>query len=104
MDGGLRLSFAGLEEAVTRSARAAVAAGLRKGDRAAIWAPNTWEWVITLLGLQRAGAVIVPLNTRYKGEEAAYVLNRSAGLANGSADLILTVPRESEYIGPMCTW
>jgi HIP---CoA ligase len=77
VDGDIRLTFAGLEEAVSSSARAAIGAGLRKGDRAAIWAPNTWEWVITLLGLQQAGAVIVPLNTRYKGEEAAYVLNRS---------------------------
>ncbi len=77
VDGDVRLSFAGLEEAVSGSARAAMAAGLRKGDRAAIWAPNMWEWVITLLGLQRAGVVIVPLNTRYRGEEAAYVLNRS---------------------------
>jgi HIP---CoA ligase len=77
VDGDIRLSFARLEETVARSAQAAMAAGLRKGDRAAIWAPNTWEWVIALLGLQRAGAVIVPLNSRYKGEEAAYVLTRS---------------------------
>jgi HIP---CoA ligase len=77
VDGDFRLSFAGLEQAVSRSARAALAAGLRKGDRAALWAPNRWEWVITVLGLQQAGVVIVPLNTRYKGEEAAYILNRS---------------------------
>jgi len=77
VDGGVRLSFAALADAVSESAGAAVAAGLRKGDRAAIWAPNVWEWVVAALGLQRAGAVLVPLNTRYKGDEAAYVLNRS---------------------------
>jgi HIP---CoA ligase len=77
VDEEFRLTFADLEEAVSRSAHAAVAAGLGKGDRAALWAPNGWEWVITVLGLQRAGVVIVPLNTRYKGEEAAYILNRS---------------------------
>ncbi|HUJ65083.1 MAG TPA: AMP-binding protein, partial [Acidimicrobiales bacterium] len=75
VDGGVRLSFAALADAVSESAGAAVAAGLRKGDRAAIWAPNVWEWVVAALGLQRAGAVLVPLNTRYKGDEAAYVLN-----------------------------
>jgi HIP---CoA ligase len=77
VDGEFRLTFAGLEEAVSRSAYAALAAGLGKGDRAALWAPNGWPWVVTVLGLQRAGVIIVPLNTRYKGDEAAYILNRS---------------------------
>ncbi len=77
VDGDVRLTFAGLEEAVSRSAHGALAAGLGKGDRAALWAPNRWEWVVTVLGLQRAGVVVVPLNTRYKGDEAAYILNRS---------------------------
>jgi len=54
-----------------------MAAGLGAGDRAAIWAPNRWEWVVTMLGLHRAGVVVVPLNTRFKGEEAADILERS---------------------------
>ncbi len=77
VDGDVRLSFASLHDGVTRSTRAAMAAGVRKGDRAAIWAPNMAEWVIAALGVHAAGGVIVPLNTRYKGDEAAYVLNRS---------------------------
>jgi acyl-CoA synthetase (AMP-forming)/AMP-acid ligase II len=77
VDGSIRLTFAQLRDEVDRSTRAAMAAGLRQGDRAAIWAPNTAEWAIAALGLQAAGAVLVPLNTRYKGDEAAYVLNRS---------------------------
>ncbi|MBO0731631.1 MAG: AMP-binding protein [Acidimicrobiaceae bacterium] len=77
VDGDVRLSFRELRDEVGRATRAAMAAGLRKGDRAAIWAPNMREWVIAALGLHGAGAVIVPLNTRYKGDEAAYVLNRS---------------------------
>jgi acyl-CoA synthetase (AMP-forming)/AMP-acid ligase II len=40
----------------------------------AIWAPNCAEWVVALLGLQSVGAVLVPLNTRYKGVEAADIL------------------------------
>jgi HIP---CoA ligase len=75
--GDVRLTFSELRDEVGRATRAAMAAGLRKGDRAAIWAPNMREWVIAALGLHGAGAVIVPLNTRYKGDEAAYVLNRS---------------------------
>jgi HIP---CoA ligase len=77
VDGEVRLTFAELDERVRELAEAAVAAGLRRGDRAAIWAPNSWHWVVAALGLHRAGVVLVPLNTRYKGEEAADILRRS---------------------------
>ena len=50
---------------------------VQAGDRVAIWAPNCWEWVVALLGLQSAGAVLVPLNTRYKALEAVDILRRS---------------------------
>ena len=55
-----------------------MASGIEPGDRAAIWAPNSVEWVIAALGLVSAGAALVPLNTRFKGEEAGYVLARSS--------------------------
>jgi len=44
----------------------------------AIWAPNSWQWIVAALGAQSVGAAIVPVNTRYTGREAAYVLERSA--------------------------
>jgi len=46
-------------------------------NRVAIWAFNSYEWVVALLGLLRAGAVLVPINTRFKGAEAADILLRS---------------------------
>jgi HIP---CoA ligase len=72
-----RITFAQLEEHVDRAARALVASGIAPGDRVAIWAPNCTEWVIAALGIFRAGAVLVPLNTRFKGGEARYVLERA---------------------------
>ena len=77
VDGELRLTFAQLHEEVVRAARAAVAAGIEPGDRAAVWAPNMAEWMLAALGVLAAGGAIVPLNTRYKGEEAAYILAKS---------------------------
>ncbi len=77
VDGDTRVTFAELGVAVERSTRAAMAAGLEKGDRVAIWAPNSLDWIVAALGLHGAGGVIVPLNTRYKGDESAYVLRRS---------------------------
>ena len=54
-----------------------MANGIERGDRVAIWAPNCAEWVVAALGAVGAGAVLVPLNTRFKGAEAAYMLRQS---------------------------
>ena len=76
VDEDVRLSFSALAEQVLRSA-AAAATGIERGDRVAIWAPNTWEWIVAALGAVSAGAVLVPINTRFKGREAGYVLAKS---------------------------
>ncbi|HEX4490249.1 MAG TPA: FadD3 family acyl-CoA ligase [Acidimicrobiia bacterium] len=72
-----RLTYAGLAADVEIAARAIVASGVQPGERVAIWAPNTTEWVVAALAVYRAGGVIVPLNTRFKGAEAAYILERA---------------------------
>jgi acyl-CoA synthetase (AMP-forming)/AMP-acid ligase II len=76
-DGPLALSFRGLAEASLTAARAFIAHGIAPGDRVAIWAPNIYEWVIAAIGLQNAGGVLVPLNTRMKGREVGYILEKS---------------------------
>jgi acyl-CoA synthetase (AMP-forming)/AMP-acid ligase II len=76
-DGGARLSFAELAVAVLGAARALIACGISRGDRVALWAPNTWEWVVAALGAHAAGAALVPINTRFKGQEAAELIARS---------------------------
>ena len=48
--------------------RPVVANGVEPGDRVAIWAPNTLDWIVSALGAVSAGAVLVPLNTRFKGD------------------------------------
>jgi acyl-CoA synthetase (AMP-forming)/AMP-acid ligase II len=78
VDGDLRLTYAQLALEVDRYARGFLAAGVGAGDRVAVWAPNCAEWMLAALGLLRAGAVLVPLNTRFKGGEAAYIV-RDAG-------------------------
>ena len=74
---GKRWTFAALAGDVSRAAAAFIATGVKTGDRVAIWAPNITEWVIAGLGALSAGGVIVPLNTRFKGPEAAFVLSKS---------------------------
>ncbi|TXS40968.1 fatty acid--CoA ligase family protein [Streptomyces sp. uw30] len=77
VEGRTRISYAELGARVERSAAACVANGIEPGDRVAIWAPNTLDWITAALGAVSAGAVLVPLNTRFKGGEAADVLRRS---------------------------
>ena len=81
VDGTIRLTFSQLADAVDGSCRAAMAHGLEPGDAAAVWAPNMAEWVVAALGLVSAGGVLVPLNTRFKGAEAAWILARSRARA-----------------------
>ncbi|MFE2534667.1 fatty acid--CoA ligase family protein [Streptomyces sp. NPDC059371] len=77
VEGRTRVSYAELGARVERAAAACMASGVRAGDRVAIWAPNTLDWIVSALGAVSAGAVLVPLNTRFKGAEAVYVLARS---------------------------
>ncbi|MBO0511587.1 FadD3 family acyl-CoA ligase [Streptomyces beijiangensis] len=77
VDGRTRITYAELGERVERAAAACMAGGVEPGDRVAVWAPNTLDWIVSALGAVTAGAVLVPLNTRFKGAEAAYVLRQS---------------------------
>ena len=74
VDGDVTLSYRDLAEAVHQAARAYLAAGIEAGDRVAVWAPNLVEWIVAALGAHSAGAVLVPLNTRFKGHEAGDVV------------------------------
>jgi HIP---CoA ligase len=77
IDGDVTFTYPQLDEAVTEVARSVMALGVEPGDRVAVWGPNSARWVLAALGLQRAGAVLVPLNTRFVGDEAQYVLDKA---------------------------
>ena len=81
VDGDTRLTYAELGAQSRAFAAALVASGVERGDRVAIWAFNSAEWVVAALGLLEAGAVLVPVNTRFKGAEAADILARSGARA-----------------------
>ncbi|MGE2690801.1 FadD3 family acyl-CoA ligase [Mycolicibacterium pulveris] len=77
VDGPLRLSYTELIDRIRCAAGAFAEAGVGKGEPAAIWAPNSAEWIIAAFGLLTAGGVLVPVNTRFKAEEAADIIGRS---------------------------
>ncbi|HEY1738682.1 MAG TPA: AMP-binding protein, partial [Acidimicrobiia bacterium] len=77
VEGEERVTYADLAARATDAARALVAAGVQPGERVALWAPNSIEWIVAALGITTAGAVLVPINTRFKGTEAADIIRRS---------------------------
>ena len=96
VDGPLRLSFAELFEQICVAAGAFADLGIAKGDRAAVWAPNSVEWIIASFGLLTAGGVLVPVNTRFKTEEAADIITRSGA----KAVLVQQGFLGAEYVAP----
>jgi HIP---CoA ligase len=96
VDGPLRLTFVELADRVRRAAGAFAAAGIEKGDRVAIWAPNSAQWIIAAFGLLTAGGVLVPVNTRFKAGEAGDIIRRSGAklvlFEKGFLGMDFTVP------------
>ena len=90
---GLRLSYRELDERVTAVAAALIAEGVAPADRVAIWAPNTYHWVLAALGALSAGATLVPVSTRFTGPEALDVISRSGACALFVAGDFLGVDR-----------
>ncbi|QZP07859.1 AMP-binding protein [Caenibius sp. WL] len=70
-------SFTQLWGQCRAAASALLLRGVREGDRIAIWAPNSREWVVAAIGLMICGATLIPLNTRFKGHEAGDILRRT---------------------------
>ncbi|MDQ0963321.1 acyl-CoA synthetase (AMP-forming)/AMP-acid ligase II [Streptomyces sp. B4I13] len=81
IDGELRLTFRELEARMVQAVRSALALGIGPGDRVGLCAPNSVEWIVTALGIQGAGGVVVPLNTRFKATEISYILRKSGAKA-----------------------
>jgi fatty-acyl-CoA synthase len=74
---GIRLTYAQLAERVELVARALLAAGVQRGDRVGIWAPNCAEWVVIQYATARAGAILVNVNPSYRQHELDFVLRQS---------------------------
>ena len=96
VDGPARVSFAELTDRIRVAAGAFAASGVGRGERVAIWAPNSVEWMVAAFGLLTAGGVLVPVNTRFKQEEADDIVSRSGAKLLLAQQGFLGV----EYTGP----
>ncbi len=75
---GLRISYRELNARANKLARALVALGIKAGeDKVGILLPNCTEFVISMFGVFKSGAAVVPLNILLKGDELAYIIDHS---------------------------
>jgi long-chain acyl-CoA synthetase len=72
-----RWTFEQLDRASSQVAAGLQAAGVKAGDRVALFMPNCVELVFSYFGIFKLGAIAVPLNARYRAEEAEYALEHS---------------------------
>ena len=76
-DRGLRYTFSDLEKEARLIARGLIAAGVKRGDRVAVWATNVPEWIVLQFALAKAGAILVTVNTSLRAREIEYLLRQS---------------------------
>ena len=74
MEGSRRPTFAEIAESVEYLERSLIGSGVETGDRVAVWAPNGLDWILISFAIYGVGGILVPINTRFKGEEAGEVL------------------------------
>ena len=74
---GQRWTFAELKADCDRAARGLMAAGVQPGDKVALWLDNRPEWMHLLFAVAKVGAVLVPVNTRFRTSDLEYVLRQS---------------------------
>lgn len=72
-----RITYAELLSQVKRYARAFLSAGVQKDDKVSVWLNNCPEWIYIQLAMGLIGAVLVPVNTRFKINELEYTLKQS---------------------------
>ena len=71
------ITYAELKDNVDRLARGFLALGITKRDRVALLMDNRPEWIFVDFALAKIGAVLVPINIRYRQNELNYLLNHS---------------------------
>jgi len=74
---GVRYSYGLLLNEIDRISAALINAGIQRGDKVAIWAPNIPEWIISMLALARMGAITVPIDPEAGKEDLRFILEQA---------------------------
>jgi fatty-acyl-CoA synthase len=74
---GASITYGTLGADVARAVSVLRELGCRSGDRIAVWLPNRPEWPILQYAAALLGLLIIPVNARFRANEAEYVLRKS---------------------------
>jgi fatty-acyl-CoA synthase len=74
---GRRYTFTELKAEVDAVARGLIALGVAPGDKVTLWMPNRPEWIFAFFALSKIGAIVVPVNTRFRANDLEYVVRQS---------------------------
>ncbi|MEA3497823.1 MAG: long-chain fatty acid--CoA ligase [Campylobacterota bacterium] len=72
---GNEISYSKLDTLVNKSANLLLKLDVKQGDRVALYLANTPQFIISLFGILKIGAIVVPINPLYKDEEVLFELN-----------------------------
>ena len=86
-----RISYGELREKSRALAKGLIALGVDRGDKVSIWAGNCPEWIYTQMATALIGAVLVPVNTRFRTSELEYILGQSESATLLMADRFLNM-------------
>jgi fatty-acyl-CoA synthase len=75
--GASRYTFREIAARIDEAARRLIAAGVGHGEHVALWLNNSDDWIFIALAVSKIGAVLVPINTRFRSRDLAYVLAQS---------------------------
>jgi fatty-acyl-CoA synthase len=91
---GERWSFVDLKAESDRVAKGLMALGIQPGEKVSLWMPNRAEWIATMFAVMKIGAILVPINTRFRTTDLGYVLRQS------NSTTLITVDRSGpvQYI------
>ena len=72
-----RWSFSEIKSHVDKLARGLIGVGVKPGDKVCLWMTNCPEWIYTFFAVAKIGAILVPVNTRFRTSDMEYVLRQS---------------------------
>lgn len=83
------VTFEALNQGVNQVANGLLALGIKPGDKVAVMLPNRLEFLLSWFGLNRIGAVNVPINVALKGDGLAHQINQADCVALVTEDTYL---------------
>ena len=97
---GQEFTYRQAQKKVLQTAAMFQAIGVNQGDRVCLFMPNCPEYLFCWFGLSVLGAIGVPINTAYKRDEMAFILNDAEAKALVAHQTLAAVAEEAAALAP----